>query len=320
MLRRVALPFVFGLLAASPLLRADPLTATDRQLLLEKLAALKKAAVGVQSTRITSAIGVFHEAMGSDTGAINLYLKCIEKLNFEEQNKSSQNFRDWKRRQNDQLKDPAFKLALRHQLQWLCLTLRAVLKHGDYSKLAPDASAAVNALFAHATQLTGQGPLLRRSVLTSVFARAYNVSYIDPGDWPTVPLDIDGIYEKIILPPLRNPKSLDALRNAWQNRIQQEALLAEWGQLPQSSGGHGKPIRNAGHTTSYDKFVLETRPDLLWRMQVDLFRAGDQRDAALRMLDHLEKFQNHPKAPDWAQDFIDLISPPKKKPKQSKQP
>ena len=320
MLRRATPLLVLGLLAASPVLRADPLTATDRQLLLEKLEALKKAAVGVQSTRITSAINVFHDAMGSDSEAINLYLKCIEKLNFEEQNKSGQDFRDWKRRQNDQLKEPALKLALRHQLQWLCLTLRAALAHGDYSKLAPDASAAVNALFAHATQLTGQGQLLRRSVLASVFARAYNVSFVDPGNWPTVPLDINGIYEKVILPPLRNPKSLDALRTAWQNRIRQEGLLAEWGQLPQSSGGHGKPIRNATHTTSYDKFIVETRPDLLWRMQVDLFRAGDQRDAALRMLDHLEKFQNHPKAPDWAQNFIDLISPPKKKPKPSKKP
>jgi len=302
-----------GLLAFPPSARADPLTASDRQLLLERLANLKNAAEGQNSTRVSAAIAPFRAAMTSNDGAIALYLKCIEKLDFDEKSKSSQDFRNWKRRQNDKLKDTAFRLALRHQLQWLTLTLEASLRHGDFAKMAPKASDALTAIFAHTDELGGQMPLLRQSVLSSVFARAYHVSYVDPGDWPTAPLAIAKIYDKVILPPLRNPKSLDYLRTAWQNRILQEGLLRESGRRQSDSGGNGRPLRDLGRSTSYEKFLIDERPDLLWQMEVDLFRAGDQRKAALRMLDHLEHYQSHPKAADWAQDFIDLISPPKPK-------
>jgi len=300
--------------AVLPAVRADPLTASDRQLLLERLANLKKAAEGQNSTRVAGAIAPFRAAMTSNDGAIALYLKCIEKLDFEEKDRSSQDFRSWKRRQNDKLKDKAFRLALRHQLQWLTLTLEASLRHDDFTKMASKASSAVDSIFAHTDELNGQMQLLRRSVLSSVFARAYHVSYVDPGDWPTAPLAIGQIYDKVILPPLRNPKSLEYLRTAWQNRILQEGLLSESGRHQSATGGNGKPLRDMGHSTTYEKFLIDERPDLLWQMEVDLFRAGDQRKAALRMLDHLEHYQSHPKAPDWAQDFIDLISPPKPKP------
>ena len=294
--------------------RADPLTASDRQLLIERLANLKKAAEGQNNARVSAAIAPFRAAMTSNDGAIALYLKCIEKLDFEEKDKSSQDFRNWKRSQDDKLKDTAFRLALRHQLQWLTLTLEASLRHGDFAKMASKASDAVDSIFSHTDELNGQMQLLRRSVLSSVFARAYHVSYVDPGNWPTAPLAIGQIYDKVILPPLRNPKSIEYLRRAWQNRILQEGLLHESGRRQSATGGNGKPLRDMGRSTTYEKFLIDERPNLLWQMEVDLFRAGDQRKAALRMLDHLEHYQNHPKATDWTQNFIDLISPPKPKP------
>ncbi len=303
-----------GFLAILSPVRADPLSASDRQLLLERLAKLKNAAEGQNSTRVSSAINAFRGAMANKNGAIDLYLKCIEKLDFEDQDRSSQDFRNWKRRQSEQLKDPAFRLALRYQLHWLTLTLEASLRHGDFARMGPKATAALQSLFAHPEELAGQQSLLRRSALSSVFARAYKVTYVDPGDWPTDPLAIGEIYEMVILPPLRNPKSLDSLRESWLVRIQQEGLLRQMGVQSGGNGrGRGKSRDNA-RNPSYEKFLIDERPDLLWRMEVDLFRAGDQRKAALRMLEHLERYQSHPKAADWAQEFIDLISPPKPKP------
>jgi hypothetical protein len=44
-------------------------------------------------------------------------------------------------------------------------------------------------------------------------------------------------------------------------------------------------------------------------MEVDVFKAGDQRGASMRMLQHLEKYTAHSEATDWAQEFHLLLDP-----------
>ena len=42
-------------------------------------------------------------------------------------------------------------------------------------------------------------------------------------------------------------------------------------------------------------------------MEVDLFKAGDQRGGALRMLEHLKKHLTHKSAPKWIAQFTTLV-------------
>ncbi len=44
-----------------------------------------------------------------------------------------------------------------------------------------------------------------------------------------------------------------------------------------------------------------------WESELDLFKAGDERGAAVRMLAHIEKNLSHHAAPKWAADFIGLL-------------
>jgi hypothetical protein len=44
-------------------------------------------------------------------------------------------------------------------------------------------------------------------------------------------------------------------------------------------------------------------------MEVDVFKAGDERGASMRMLQHLEKYTAHPDATDWAKEFHLLLDP-----------
>lgn len=299
-------PCLLALFAIALPAAAESLSDSDRQLLLERLNAIKDAAEGKVGGRISTALTAFRAAMVSNEAAIELYLKCIEKLDFEDRNRSSQDFREWKRRQKDELSDAGLQLALRHQLHWLVLTLEVASEPEKLATMGPKATAALDSIFTHAEHLGGQQGVLRQSVISSVFARAYNVSNIKVENWPTEPLALADVYGRVILPPLRKAGEIEQLRAAWLNRIRQEALVREaW-----SGGGARNGQRDeTARTPAFEKFLADERPNLVWQMEEDLFRAGDQRNAALRMLEHLERYVSHPQAAEWTSRFIGLVNP-----------
>jgi len=48
-----------------------------------------------------------------------------------------------------------------------------------------------------------------------------------------------------------------------------------------------------------ERFLAGRRPQLIWEMERDLFMAGDQKNAALRMLAHIEKYISHEDSLRW---------------------
>ena len=278
---------------------ADPLSPADREALLDKLEQIRDSVQSKTTAKFGSAITAFRSAMGSPEGTITLYLKCVEKIDFTDRDRKAADFRAWKRRQDDQLENPGFALALRHQLRWLVLTLQASAPKADKVEIAALASDILDGMFRDAPRLEGQAQLLEQPVYTTVFARAYDLGRPQVKDWPAAPLEIEKIYNQVILPPLRDPKHLDALKEAWAKRIQQEALLAT---TVKGGGRRGDPAA-AG------KFELETRPDLEWQAEVDLFESGDEKGAALRMLEHIEENLDHKNARNWGAQFRELLNP-----------
>jgi len=294
--------FVFS----GPLL-ADPLTQADREELRERLKAIQEGAQAHQEKRFASAADDFREALQNEDAAMALYLKCVEQADFIEQQKKGQDFRDWKRNNEDRLKNPAFRQALRFQLNWLVLSMRAAARPAEVAKLAPEAQEALRAIFANAKNLSGQRELLSRSVFESVFARTYKVSESKLKNWPSSPLQVAAIFDQIIMPPLRKPDSLPALSAAWDTRIQMEAARVE-----EFFGGDDEPnglTRRETVSPEMATFREEVLPQLHWRKQVDLFQCGDQRAAALRMLTHINDNLTTPNAPSWIEEFQQLVNP-----------
>jgi len=157
--------------------------------------------------------------------------------------------------------------------------------------------------------------VLRQPVLGTMFARAYDVNSLPAGEWPQDPLDLAQVFDTVLLPPLRNADRLSELREAWMRRIRYEAIMHEgWSaQDDGTSTSNGTKIgtKAALRPPSYEKFLIDEVPVLTWKMEEDLFKAGDQRAAALRMLEHLEKHITNRHAVDWAKSFVLLINGPK---------
>jgi len=146
--------------------------------------------------------------------------------------------------------------------------------------------------------LQGSQGILKESALNSVYANAYGVNGVHVENWPKEPLNIADVFERVIMPPLRNPESISQLKEAWKQRIEYEGGIREkW-----SAEGSIK-----GRRPEYEKWYFEGRLQLHWTMEQDLYSAGDQRAGALRMLEFLKKNLTHKLAPGWIEDFKVII-------------
>ena len=290
------------LFLAVPSAFADGITDADRETLIERLEAIRNEADSKVDARFRAAMSAYKSAMSSEDNATDLYLKCEEMVNFEEMNKKPGDFRDWKRENTEKISDKNFRTALRQQLRWLVLTLEAASKEPDRDKLAVEAGKILDSIMAQAQDLSAHRDVLEQSVTTSVFARAYGINSVKIENWPLSPIQIEPIYNQVILPPLRRSDRLTALKSAWIKRMVYEGTVADlW------SGKPGEKIKGDTHSPQYEKFVSETLPVRQWESELDLFKAGDERGAAVRMLAHIEKNLSHSAAPKWAADFIGLL-------------
>jgi len=274
------------------------LSEIDRELLLEKLKEIQENSDSTVKGRFGVALSAFKKARESDAAAHDLYLNCIEKVRFEDEARKSSEFREWKKRHKDRTDSSGFRLALRHQLNWLVLTLDAAQTE-DITTLASQGVSVLDAILRDAKDLKGQQTILSEPALESIFAQAYGVTNVQVVNWPEAPLDIEAVYEQVVLPPVRDPDSIEALRKGWLKRIEHEGLLLEHWTNEGTADKDRKP--------AFDRWLVEGRKDLIWAMEVDLFRNGDQRGAALRMLEHLKVNLTHKSAPKWIAEFTSLV-------------
>lgn len=307
---RALVMLLVPLLVTSPA-GAQILSPADREALLEKLEALRANADSKVDERFRTAINAYRAASASDQAALDLHMNCIEKVNFKDQHRKNSEFRDWKRREGDKLSAPGLGLALRLQLSWLTLTLRAASEKTDRETLLPEVQQIMDAIVRDADKLKDHKEVLNQSASSSFFARAYDLGSIKVEDWPLAPGQLGQIYDQILLPPHRRPDRLAALRAGWTKRIQQEMALQESWAGAEDNGGKRIGTAAALRSPAYELFVSEVLPELQWQMELDLFRSGDEKTAALKMLAHLEKNIGHKSARAWAEEFSELLNPTK---------
>jgi hypothetical protein len=303
---------LLALILATPVLHAEPLTQADKEALLEKLDALRDDARTKALGRMGSALSAFKAGMASDEAAAELYLKCLEK-EFEDQKLSSQDFRERKRHESERLEKDGTKRCLRHQLRWLVLTLEAAEKPDKISELIPRASEAMASIFDSPAQFEMNVEALRQPVTETIFAKAYHLQGLKVEKWPLSPLEIGPVFEQVFLPPLRAKGSFESLREQWMRRIRYEGVAKKEWRKPLQRGEGDKDEKTIKRESSveYEKFVAETQPEMMWQMEMDLYKAGDQKRAAVKMLEHIESNVTHPKAREWGSQFRGLIEPAK---------
>ncbi len=298
-------------------LRAAPLSPASREALLEKLENMKKGSEGTADARFRLALGAYRDALQNDEAVMELYLKCVSKVDFEKLKLKDTDFREWKKQNEERFSEGGFRLALRYQIRWLMLTLEAASEKPDRARLAKDAQETVDLIFRDAEKLKRQQALLTQAATSSPFARAYDLSHVSAEEWPAAPLDLATLYNSLLLPPFRNPAGLAALRSGWTQRIYQEGLKQKlWAekdkeklkqkQLPEDKHAN---INEEAIPNHFVEFVENERPKLQWQMLTEIFQYGDEGSTAQEMLGYLEANLDHPSAKEWAEQLKKLITP-----------
>ncbi len=309
-----------GALAATvfsrPLLAVD-LTPDQIQSLKSRLQSIKDNLATHITTRNTSAAQAFAAAANDPRAAVELYLNCVKMVDYDREGRPESDFRAWKDGQNDRLRDPQVIESLQQQLRYLALSCQAA-ESEDKRPVFVALMNHVDALSRLTEQPTGA---ITQSVANSVFAKAYFLEKLLGGNenWEPVPINIAGIYNKAIMPYLRE-KEPASLMNAWDKRIEQQTRLVAMVEAKKAEELRGlnrdeerrtrNNQANQGGTLgqhSQEEFNQHTLPQLQWGKLKDMFLYVDQVAGAKGMLDFVEANFKHEFGEQFYQEFEELI-------------
>ncbi|MGI9240507.1 MAG: hypothetical protein ACR2RV_06880, partial [Verrucomicrobiales bacterium] len=126
------------------------------------------------------------------------------------------------------------------------------------------------------------------------FSQAYRLQnvFTDLKTWETVPINLRGHYERVILPVLHESGTTDSIEAAWDRYIKLEATL----------------VANREDVGLEEEFRDRTLPALQWAKWSDIADHGGRSKAAAAMLSLLEKNIDHDEAENWILDLTDVAN------------
>jgi hypothetical protein len=263
------------------------LTPSETSMLLDAVKDLKGKVKEQRYGINASAIQAFRAAASSTTSAYEFYLKCYKEMNFTRKGARESEYLEWKKKNRDYLRSKEHSEARRMQLQFLVLTLRATqfTKKEDYYSIIPELTTLIdNALSAY-PHLGSSRKILHSDAVGSTFGRVYDLQSTMKRNrnWGRSPMDIDGVYDRTILPLYRSKERVSELSAAWDKRISQRISMV--GALDSSE--------------SEAKFVRDTLPRMKWEKNMDLLRAGKRRTALTAMVAIVRSNAEHENIDQW---------------------
>lgn len=272
---------------APPSPAAEPSNADIAKMLAE-LATLAKEAKESQAGRHTTALAAFRAASANNAAAYEFFTECYKKINFEDQERKDSAYREWKSDKGKELRSTEHCTALRYQLQWIVLAIRAANSE-DLGELIPTILAYMDSVSENEESMGVYFRILRTPVTQSVFAGVYG---LDTGlaslkSFEFTPANFDGIFEKTILPYYRAVEEVEPLIAAWDKRIFFDAKRTAEVKLEKVK----------------DDYLAERLPAMKWRKWSDVLAMGDKARALPEMMAILKANIRHDKAGEWIADL-----------------
>jgi len=185
------------------------------------------------------------------------------------------------------------QMAVRMHLTYLVLSLHRA-NGATIPQLMP-------ALLSYTDQITaahdviGKQEMMKRGVNDSIFVRWYGIGKLleNLKDWENTPGDVEGIFQKAILPQLRKDKD-PRIIGYWDARIQREANDA----------------KGRNRTFDAEQFDQVLKPNLLWSRAQEFLAIGQRNRAINEMFAIIKAYPAHPNSAGWIDNLVKLVSPP----------
>jgi hypothetical protein len=278
-----------SLLLSSSLLAQYYTAPVDAKAMLAGLKDLKDKQATSSKSQLAQTITDFSNAAASDGAALEFYLEAIRVTQFVGQPHEQTAFREWKKKEADKLSPPAIRACLRYTT----ISLQRAAGATDPQifpvvlAYAQDAESMIGAISSQ--------EIARQSVSANIFAKWYNLGEQMSGldNWETSPANVDGIYEKFLLPFMRKNRDPRVIQY-WDKKIADETANAA----------------NASAEFSTDRFNQTRRPELLWSRAEDQIAIDQRNEGLTAMYNIVKSFPTHPSAGKWIDELQGLLTAP----------
>lgn len=272
-----------------------PLKEEDAARLLAQIEQMSKTLDEQKYGHNARIIRVLREAGATGDKAFALWLDAMKDVEFEQRGRTAGEFGEWKRRMAkaaNRERDAALQL----QVQWLAIVLMHSNARTDAARNEAVSAAVMftDSLIDLARKAEGHfGGHASENVLNTVIAKHFKLDTTltrrETGAY--VPGDVDGIYDRMILPHYREAKMATSLMQAWNKRIEQQTAIAASNKLIEAR----------------DKFSAEKLPELKWGQAKDMFQIGQEEPAVQAMLSIIKANLGHRSASQWMDEMTALI-------------
>lgn len=241
---------------------------------------------------LQKAINDFRNAGALPSRAVDLYEDATKATEFAGRNLQQTQFQEWKKKQADRLRSSDLQEAAQLHLQYLALSLEHSAKV-PMEKLIPALMQYTERVY-NAKEETFRHDLMRKPINSSIFARWYGVaSFLQKlKGWEMTPSNADGIWEKTILPELREAKDMRAV-HYWDQRIARA----------------DERLAKTRQEFAHEQFNTIERPVLLWKRAEELNGLGLRNHAINEMLAIIKKYPTHPENANWITQLTNLLKP-----------
>ena len=240
------------------------------------------------------------DAAQSAEKSLDVYFEATMAMNFAGANRENTMFKEWKDKEKPKWASKDFQAALRFYLYYMAISLR---KGADepQATLMPALIGYCRDYLASRSIVRDQ-EIMKKPLGSYIIANWLQVSpLLTKGEeWELIPGNIDGIFEKSVLPYWRENKS-PYLVDYWDRKIADEAADSEESGLESSAG----------------KFNLLRRPSLMWSRAQEYIVLGQSNRAYNEMFAILKAYPSHPQFATWANTLKEKLSPPAPAPAES---
>lgn len=311
------------LASASTLVAQQDAPPVDVSQLLQALRGIKEQQTLQTKTARQKALQRVQASAASPAAAVGSWEEAVRETQFEGAAREGSQFKEWREREGEALKEKEAASAAQLHFKWMALTLQrangATVKEllpqiiAHTKELAAD-TAAIEALdedIRHEKETAGNSKrgkerktndeavkrmhdqIIRAAVNGSAPAQVLKIGeLINVEKWEMSAGNLDGIYNRIILPELRTSKD-PRLLEYWDMRLKREAESASRSKL----------------AFDQEKFNQVRRPELLWSRAQDLLILGQRNRAISEMFALVKAYPAHPRASEWVAAIEQALTP-----------
>ena len=265
--------------------------ALDTKALLNALKEIKTKHTEAAKSQRSKVLQELTAAASSNSNAIAFYLEAMKTIAFAGESRAQTMFMEWKKKEAERIKSPEMQTAVRFHLSYLALTLQYA--NGLTIPQMIPALIHYTEQVSAADRAVTQQEVMRRSVRDGMFVKWFNIEnqFGEIKDWELVPGNVDGMWQKTILPQMRKDKDQRVI-TYWDNKIKIATEV----------------MSESKRAFDIDQFNAIHRPELLWSRAKDLIAIGQRNRGIGEMFTIVKTWPDHPENAAWIQKIEDILT------------